>query len=80
MNYTSILNAVGGMYRTSIPRTELTDGIKRLLNGGWSIKTQSLEGKNGQNKVHFSNLVGAVNYPNSSSVKKCSEAIKALEN
>lgn len=80
MNYTSILNAVGGMYTTSIPREELTEGVKRLLNGGWSIKTQSLSGTNGRNKIHFSNLVGPVNYPKSSSVEKCSKAIKALEN
>ena len=68
MNYTSILNAVGGMYTTSIPREELTEGVKRLLNGGWSIKTQSLSGTNGRNKIHFSNLIGPVNYPKSSSV------------
>lgn len=80
MNYTSILNAVGGMYTTSIPREELTEGVKRLLNGGWSIKTQSLSGTNGRNKIHFSNLIGPVNYPKSSSVEKCSKAIKALEN
>ena len=80
MNYTSILNAVSGMYTTSIPRDELTEGVKRLLNGGWSIKTQRLEGTNGKNKIHFSNLIGPVNYPKSSSVTKCSKAIKALAN
>ena len=80
MNYTSILNAVSGMYTTSIPRDELTEAVKRLLNGGWSIKTQRLEGTNGKNKIHFSNLIGPVNYPKSSSVTKCSKAIKALAN
>lgn len=78
-NYPSILNAVGGMYTTSIPRGVLTDGVKKLLNGGWTIKTQTLTGTNGQNKVHFSNLVGAVQYPNTSSVKQCSNAMKALD-
>lgn len=78
-NYPSILNAVGGMYTTSIPRNVLTNGVKKLLNGGWTIKTQSLSGTNGQNKIHFSNLVGAVQYPDASSVKKCSNAMKALD-
>lgn len=79
-NYSSILNAVSGMYTTSIPRSRLTEGIKRILSDGWTIKTQSLSGTNGTNRIQFSNLTGAVNYPKSSSVKSCSNAIKALEN
>ena len=78
--YSSILNAVSGLYTTTIPRSVLTDGVKKLLNGGWSIDTQTLSGTNGTNKVHFSNLSGAVNYPNSSSVTKCSNGIKSLAN
>ena len=77
--YTTILNDVSGMYTTSIPRDLITKSVKQLLNKGWSIKTNSIRGKNGRDKVHFSNVKGSVMYPNTSSVNQAKNKINALD-
>ena len=77
-NYTKILNDLGGMYNTSIPREVITSSAKKLLNKGWSIKQITVNGKNGTNNIHFSNMKGSVYYLNESSVNEVKARIKAL--
>ena len=77
--YTTILNDVSGMYTTSIPRDLITKSVKQLLNKGWSIKTNSIRGKNGRDRVHFSNVKGSVMYPSASSVNQAKSKINALD-
>ena len=77
-NYTKILNDLSGMYNTSIPRDVITSSAKKLLNDGWKIKTAALSGKNGTNKIQFSNVTGAVQYPYESSISEVKAKIEAL--
>lgn len=78
-NYTNILNSLSGMYNTSIPRDVITSSAKKLLNDGWTIKTTAVSGKNGTNKIQFSNVTGAVIYLSDSSVNEVKAKIKALD-
>ena len=77
-NYTKILNDLSGMYNTSIPRDVITDSAKKLLNDGWKIKTTAVSGKNGTDRIMFSNVKGAVIYLSDSSVNEVKAKIKAL--
>ena len=79
-NYSKILNDLGGMYNTSIPREVITDSAKKLLNNGWDIKTTSVSGSNSSNKIGFSNVTGAVVNLDKSSVNEVKAKIKALNN
>jgi anionic cell wall polymer biosynthesis LytR-Cps2A-Psr (LCP) family protein len=77
-NYAKILNDLGGMYNTSIPREVITSSAKKLLNDGWSIKTITVNGTNGTNNIQFSNMKGSVYYLTPSSVNEVKARIQAL--
>ena len=77
--YPVILNDLSGMYKTTIPREVLTSSIKRLLNNGWSIKTQEIRGRDGMDKINFSNLTKSVAYLNQDSVEAGIAKIKELD-
>ncbi len=78
-NYTTILNDVNGLYVTSIPRDVITNSSKKILNSKLTITKQTIDGKNGTNKIHFSNTTGAVQYVYDSSKNEASAKIKALD-
>ncbi len=79
-NYTKILDDLSGMYNTSIPRDVITSSAKKLLNSGWNIKTTATKGHGGTNKIQFSNVTGAVQYPTEASINEVKAKIKALNN
>ena len=78
-NYATILNDLSGMYYTSIPREVITKTAKQMLNKGWHIETNSIKGKNGTDKIHFSNHKAAVVYLYQDSVEEAIRKIKALD-
>ena len=78
-NYSSILNDVSGLYTTSIPREVMTNGIKELLNSKIIISKQELDGRNGTDRVNFSNMKGAVVYVDEASKQEVISKIKSLD-
>ena len=78
-NYSSILNDVTGLYTTSIPRDVMTNGVKELLNSKIIISKQELDGRNGTDRVNFSNLRGAVVYLDEASKREVISKIKSLD-
>lgn len=70
MNYNNILNSLGDLYKTNIPREVISSLIKEFVNGGadWQINTQSVDGFNGRGYVHLTNLVDYVMNPNMDTV------------
>jgi len=67
------------LYQTNIPREVITDLIKETIDGAnWEIKEQSVNGVDGENFVHLTNLRSYVMNPDMYSVNAAVAAIKAL--
>lgn len=76
--YPNILDSMDGMYKTNIPKDTVKSGIKSLLNDKWSIKTQEIDGKYGNNSICFGRERGYVYYLDKKSVEKASKKINDL--
>lgn len=78
MHYNETLNTLGSLYETDMPKEIITNAVKDILNNGnkWEIKTQSVDGTDGHDKVHLSNMIDWVMYPNSETVEKASDTIQ----
>lgn len=81
VNYTSILNAVGNLYTTNIPKDLVTELARNTVNhmGGWKFETQSVTGRDSRGYVHLSNIMDYVMVPDKESVNKASQKIKAIQ-
>jgi len=80
-NYNNILNSLGDLYQTNIPREVISEFIKETINGAqWQIESQSLDGTDGQGYVHLSNLTSYVMNPLESSVLEAKDNIKKILN
>ncbi len=78
-NYNNILNSLNDLYQTNIPREVITDLIKETIDGAnWEIKEQSVNGVDGENFVHLTNLRSYVMNPDMDTVNAAVAAIKAL--
>lgn len=78
--YSTILNDLSGMYNTTVSRSVLTKSIKQLLDNGWSIKVQTLRGKNTTGKIgYFDRIDAAIVNVYDDSLEECLENIKALD-
>lgn len=78
LHYNETLNTLGSLYETDIPKEVITNTAKDILNNGnkWNIKTQSVDGEDGHDKVHLSNMTDWVMYPNKETVQKASNTIQ----
>lgn len=76
--YTSVLNAVGGMYTTTMPKTVVQDGVKSILTSSWSIKNVYLSGKTTWGTVELSGGYKYVMHPSQSSVNSAKQAIREI--
>ncbi len=78
--YSTILNDLSGMYNTTVSRNVLTRSIKQLLDNGWSIKVQTLRGKNTTGKIgYFDRVDAAIVNVYDDSLEECIKNIKALD-
>lgn len=78
LHYNETLNTLGSLYDTDIPKEIITDIVKDILSNGnnWNIQTQSVDGVDGHDKVHLSNMVDWVMYPNEETVTAASNTIQ----
>lgn len=78
-NYNNILNSLNDLYQTNIPREVITDFIKETIDGAnWEIKEQSVNGTDGENYVHLTNLRSYVMNPDMNTVNAAINEIKAV--
>ena len=70
LNYNETLNTLSSLYETDIPKNIISNFSKDILNNGnnWNIETQSVDGDDTHDKVHLSNLIDWVMYPNMDTV------------
>jgi LCP family protein required for cell wall assembly len=76
--YNSILEAVGDMYKTTIPKTVIQEGVKSLINSSWKITNQYVVGKTYMNTCELSGQYKNVMVPNNKSVSTAKSAIYKL--
>lgn len=76
--YTSVLNAVGGMYKTTMPKTVVQDGVKSLLTSGWNVKNVYLTGKTNWGTCELSGAYKYVMHPSQPSVNSAKQAIREV--
>lgn len=76
--YTSVLNAVGGMYTTTMPKTVVQDGVKSILTSNWSIKNVYLTGKTTWGTCELSGAYKYVMHPSQPSVNSAKQAIREV--
>lgn len=78
IHYNETLNTIGSLYETDIPKTVISNISKDIINNGnnWKITTQSVDGTDGHDKVHLSNVVDWVMYPDQKTVVKAQNKIK----
>ena len=78
--YNDVLNAVSNSYETNISRDIITSNIKDVLNNGnkWTIETQSVDGSDGQDRVHLNTGYDWVMYPNMDTVNTAKEKINNI--
>ena len=78
-NYNNILNALNDLYNTNIPKEMITDLVKETIDGAnWEISEQSMNGLDGNNYVHLSNLMSYVMNPDMDSVAQAKEKINEV--
>lgn len=83
LHYNETLNTISSLYDTDIPKKVITNIAKDMLNNGnsWDIETQSVDGVDDKDKVHLSNMIDWVMYPDQNTITKASEKInKTLNN
>lgn len=79
VNYNEILSSLSSLYETTIPKEVISNLAKKTIDGDkWTIKEQSLDGTDGQDYVHLTNLKDWVMYPSEDSVNSAKEQIKNL--
>ena len=78
LHYNETLNTLGSLYETDIPKEVISNLSKDTLNNGnqWKFETQSVDGTDGHDKVHLSNMIDWVMYPDTKTVEKAKNKIK----
>lgn len=80
-NYNNILNSLGDLYQTNLPREAISEIIKETIDGAqWQIDNQSLDGTDGNGYVHLSNLTSYVMNPDMTSVEAAKIRIQEVMN
>ena len=80
-NFGNVLSAISSLYNTNMPKEAFTKLIKDILdNNSWSIDKYSLDGMDGKNYVHLTNLIDWVNNPDYQTIDHDKELIHELMN
>ena len=80
-NYSGIMNAISGMFRTSMPSSDIEKLVKMQLNdmAQWKISTYAVTGKNGSETTYSSPKVKAyVMLPDDKSVNTAKTRLRRL--
>ena len=81
MNYSGILNALSGMFKTSVPSSDIEKLVKMQLNdmAEWKITSYAVTGKNGSETTYSSpNYKSYVMIPDEKTVTEASSRIKKV--
>ena len=81
MNYNGILNALSGMFKTSMPSSDIEKLVKMQLNdmARWKITTYAVTGKNGSETTYSSpNYKSYVMWPDDKAVATGASKIKKV--
>ena len=83
LHYTDTLNELDNIYETDINKKVFSNISKDIINNGkdkWVITTQSVDGLDGKDKVHSSNMIDWVTYPDQITIDNCKKSINDLFN
>ena len=83
LHYTDTLNELNNIYDTDINKKIFSNISKDIINNGkdnWNIITQSVDGVDGKDKVHSSNMIDWVTYPDQTTIDICKKGISDLFN
>ena len=83
LHYTETLNEFSNIYETDINKKVFSNLSKDIINNGkdnWNIVTQSVDGLDGKDKVHSSNMIDWVTYPDQITIDICKKGIYDLFN
>ena len=77
LHYNETLNTLGTLYVTDMPKSIVSNFAKDIINNGnkWKISTQSVDGTDGKDAVHLSNITDWVMYPNMKTVENAKNKI-----
>lgn len=77
LHYNETLNTLSSLYETDIPKEVITTFAKDILNNGniWNIETQAVDGVDTHDKVHMSNMIDWVMYPDQNTIATASSKI-----
>lgn len=78
LHYNETLNNLSSLYVTDIPKEVISSFVKEYLNdsNAWKIEEQAVDGTDGHDKVHLSNMIDWVMYPNTNTVDQAKIKIK----
>ncbi len=79
VKYTSILDAVGEMYTTNIPKNLIQKGVKTILEDNWQISNQVLVGVTSYGTCELSGTYKYVMHPNQASINSAKAAINKIQ-
>ena len=83
LHYTETLNELNNIYETDINKEVFSNFSKDIINNGrdnWTINTQSVDGLDGKDRVHSSNMIDWVTYPDQVTIDICKKGISDLFN
>lgn len=83
LHYTDTLNELDNIYETDMNKKVISNLSKDIINNGrdsWNIVTQSVDGLDGKDKVHSSNMIDWVTYPDQITIDNCKKGINDLFN
>ena len=83
LHYTETLNEFSNIYETDINKEVFSSLSKDIINNGrdsWNIVTQSVDGLDGKDRVHSSNMIDWVTYPDQITIDNCKKGIYDLFN
>ena len=83
LHYTETLNELSNIYETDISKEVFSNLSKDIINNGkdkWNIITQSVDGLDGKDRVHSSNMIDWVTYPDQITIDNCKKEINELFN
>ena len=81
-NYTNLLNSIGNLYETTIPKEIISKTVKAALDkmGSWKIEEQSVNGDDTKDYIRFTNYKDWVMYPNMDTVTQAAKKINRIIN
>ena len=78
INYNKILNAISDLYETTLEKERMIEIIRDVIRKktSWDFKVQSVNGEDGRDVVHRTDLKDYVMYPSNQTIEKAKEEIK----